>query len=130
MPSLNRINENTYDNFGTQTTRVNFARHKKIVQLQDFSVLNFRISQHVRKLIWNFTLKKHSLCQPKSVYKWQFCPQVFAGFHSVRLHRQNVHNAQGVLESKEVDVTKVEGPINDESLKEELQTCKFFLVDS
>ena len=39
-------------------------------------------------------------------------------------------NAQNVLETKNVGVTQWVGQIDDESLKEELQKCKHFLVDS
>ena len=131
MPSLNRNGKVTCENCGTQTTRVILARHGKRCS---FGTLfcdkcpNFSTSSQADL---NFHIaKKHSSSQPKINLKFQLCHQVFAGFSSLRLHRQNVHKAQGVLESKNVDVSELVGPIDDESLKEELQMCEHFLVDS
>ena len=98
-----------------KATRVDIACHKTNCSVRR---LNFHIA------------KKHSLAQPKFVHKCQICFQVFLVLNSLGLHRQKVHNAQGVLESKNEDSTELEGPIEVESLKEELRKCKQFPVDS
>ena len=59
-----------------------------------------------------------------------FFSQVFTGFYSLRLHRQQMHNAQNISQNKNVDVTQLVGEIDNECFKEELETCKHFLVDS
>ena len=55
---------------------------------------------------------------------------MFSDFYSTRLHRQNTHKTQSVLETKTKDVTQLMGAIDDESLREELETCKQFPVAS
>ena len=40
-----------------------------------------------------------------------------------------MHKARSVSENHNADVTQLVGAINDESLKEKLETCKHFLVD-
>ena len=93
-------------------------------------MLKVPTSQHIRWLISTFTLqKKHTSSQPKTIYICQLC-QVFAGFQLARLHRQKIHNVEAVLESKIIDITDLVRPIDNESLMEELQTCKHFPVDS
>ena len=49
---------------------------------------------------------------------------------SLRLHKQKVHNAQNLSKTKKVNVTHLLRGINDGSLKEDLETCKHFLVNS
>ena len=49
--------------------------------------------------------------------------RIIAGFHSLWLDGQKVHTALRVPETKEMDVTRFVGEVDDESLGEELQTC-------
>ena len=51
-------------------------------------------------------------------------------FPSLRFRGQKVHNAQEISETRNVDVTLLVGEIDEESLKEELETCKLFFVES
>ena len=74
--------------------------------------------------------KKHSFSQPNKILQVSILLSNFGGFYSLRLHKQKVHNAQSVLETKNVYVTRLVGENDDESLKEELETCKHFLVNS
>ena len=130
-PSLIRKEDITCENCGTQTSENNLFRHKKrslvgtpyCAEFPNFSTrwqvdLNFHVA------------KKHSLSQPKNVYKAQFCHQVFDGFQSLRLHRQTCAQRRKCIGDRNLYVTQLMGGVDDESLKEELKTCKQFLLDS
>ena len=104
---------------------------KRDTQLEHFNGLNEPTSQHLNTKISIFTLQEiHRLSQPKKCHKCHLCHQVFASFCSLRLHKQKMHNAQSELETKNLDSTQLVGEIEDEALKEELETCNHFLVHS
>ena len=131
MPSFARKERFNCKNCGTQTSENNLVRHKKRFSVGTLYCTKYPNFSTRSQADLNFHIaKKQSSSQPKTIHKCQLCHQVVAGFYSLRLHRQKVHNAQGVLESKNVDVTELVGPIDDQSLKEDLQKCKHFLVDS
>ena len=129
MPSLYRNDKVTCANCRTESTRINLASHKKrqlvgTVYCRKCPNLSTRLQADP-----NFHIaKKLSLSQPKKL-KFQFCHQVFAAFDHLRLHRQKVHNAHNASGTKQVDAAHLVGQIDDESLKEELETCKHFFVE-
>ena len=111
--------------------RVNLARHKRSCSFGTLCCPKCPNISTRSEAALNFLIaKKHSLPQAKNVYKFQFCHHAAAGFYSLRLQKQKVHNAQNVSEIRNVDVTQILGGIDDESVKEELETCQQFLVDS
>ena len=80
---------------------------------------------------FNFHLaKKHNFSNAKEYQKGQFCHQVFPGFYALRLDKQKVHDAQNGPETKLAVVTQLMREVHYETLKEELETCKRFLLDS
>ena len=88
------------------------------VQLELLIKLVLPKPQHVRKLMSAFTWEK------------KLCRHLFVGFFSLWWHTQKVHNARKVLERKNVDMTLFLRDIDNQSKKEELKTCKHFLVDA
>ena len=48
----------------------------------------------------------------------------------MREHRRKEHEAQRGSRARNVDITQLMEVVDDKSLKEELRTCKHFLVDS
>ena len=48
----------------------------------------------------------------------------------MREHKRKEHGAQRGSGAQSVDVAQLMGDVYDNSLKEELETCKHFLVDS
>ena len=131
MPSLNRNEEVTCKNCGTQTTKLNLARHKKrcsvgtlyCTQCPNFSTksqndLNYHIA------------KKHSAPKPEVTFKCKLCYAEFPGFYALRQHRNTQHGTQIGSGTRNVDVEHIVGDVEDHSLREELRSCQHFLVDS
>ena len=131
MPSLYRYEKFTCENCGTQTTKLNLARHKKscsadtlfCTQCPNFStksqnVLNYHIA------------KKHSAPKLDVTFKCKLCYQEFPGFYALRQHRNTQHGRQIGSGTRDVDVEHIVGDVEDQRLREELRSCQHFLVDS
>ena len=131
IPSFNRKDIVTCDNCEKQTTRVTFARRKRSCSFGKLHCPKCLNISTCSQADINFHIaKKRSLSQSKNVNNCHFCHQFFADFCCLRLHKQNVHNVQGLLESIKVEATEMAGATTDESLSEKLQKFKHFLVDS
>ena len=131
MPSLNRNEKITFENCGTQTTKLNLARHKKrcsvgtlyCTHCPNFSTksqndLNYHIS------------KKHSAPKTEVAFKCKLCYQEFPGFYALRQHRITQHTMQIGSRTRDVDVEHIVGDVEDHKLREELRSCKHFLLES
>ena len=131
MPSLNRNEKVTCENCGVQITKLNLARHKKscsagtlyCTQCPNFFTksrddLNYHIA------------KQHSAAGPSKTYKCNLCHAEFPGFYALRQHKNTQHGTQIGLGASNIDVEDILGDADDQSLREELQSCKHFLVDS
>ena len=131
MPSLNR-NENTNcENCGTQTTRLNFARHKKRCSVGSFicsSRTNFSTKSRAEM---NFKIaQKHSKATAMFIHNCTKYDKDFHSFHNLRERKRNEHVARRGSKAQKVDVAQVMGDVDGNSLKENLEACKHFLVDS
>ena len=128
MPALDRNEKITCDKCGTQTTKKNIVRHKARCsagtlycnQCRNFSTksrddLNYHIA------------KKHATPRVKTTHKCEICFKEFPGFYALRQHKTSGHGIQ--LKSVEFDVNNLLED-NDADLKEELQACQHFLVES
>ena len=131
MPLLVRKEKNTCENCGTQTTRNNIVRHKKIcsvgtlycTQCPNFSTKSQNdLNYHI--------VKKHSAPKLDTTFKCKLCFQEFPGFYALRQHRNTQHGTQIGSRTKDVDLEYIVGDVEDHSLREELRSCQQFLVDS
>ena len=131
MPSVIRKEKITCEICGTQTTRNNIVRHKKgcsagtlyCNQCPNFSTLsqddlNFHIA------------KQHNVAGPSKTYKGKLCHAEFPGFYALRQHRNTQHGRQIGFGASNIDVEDIVGDVDGQSLREELQSCRHFLVDS
>ena len=131
MPSLNRNEKVTCENCGVQITKLKLARHKKScsagtlygTQCPNFSTksrdhLNYHIA------------KKHSVPRPSTTYKCKFCHAEFTGFYAQRQHKNTQHGTQIGFGANNIDVEDIVGAVDDEGLREELESCKHFLPDT
>ena len=131
MPPLNRNEKVKCENCGTQTTKLNLARHKCscstgtlfCTQCPNFSTksqddLNYHIA------------KKHSTAKLDVTFKCKLCYQEFPGIYALRQHRNTQHRMQIGSRTRDVDVEHIVGDVADHSLREELRSCQHFLVDS
>ena len=128
MPALDRSVKITCGNCGTSVTKKHLSRHKShctggtlyCANCPNFSTklrddLNYRIA------------KKHATPPLKSTHKCKICFREFSGFYGLRQHKISEHGLQ--TKSVEVDVSNLLED-DDADLKEELQACQHFLVDS
>ena len=129
--SLNRNEKGLSENWGTQTTKLNLARHKKrcsvgtlfCTQCPSFSTksqndLNYHIA------------KKYSAPRPDITFKCKLCFHEFPGFYALRQHRNTQHGMQIGSGTRDADVEHIVGDVKDHRLREELRCCQHFLVDS
>ena len=121
----------TCDIYGTPTTKLNLARHKKRcsvgtlfrTQCPNFSTksqndLNYHIA------------KKHSARKPEVTFNCKLCYRKFTGFYALHQHRNSHYGMRIGSGTRDVDVEHILGDVEDHSLRKELRFCQHFLVDS
>ena len=131
MPSLNRSEKVTCENCGTQTTKLNFARHEKrcsVGTLYCTQCPNFSTKTQ-NDLNYQFA-RKHSAPKPEVSFTSKLCYQEFPGFYALRQHRNTQHGTQIGSRTRDVNLEHIVGDVEDHRLREELRSCQHFLVDS
>ena len=71
--------------------------------------------------------KNYATPRVKNTHKFKICFKEFSGFYALRQHKTSEYGLQ--MKSAELDVSNVLED-DDADLKEELQACQHFLVDS
>ena len=131
MPSFNRNEKVTCENFGTQTTKLNLARHKKRCSVGTLYWTHCPNFSTKSQIDLNYHIaKKHSAPKPEVNFKYELCYAEFPGFYALRQHRNTQHGTQIGSGTRDVDMEHIVGDYEDHSLKEELRSCQHFLVDS
>ena len=131
MPSLNRNEKVTCENCGTQTTKLNLARHKKrcsVGTLYCTHCPNF--STKSQNDLHYHIAKKHSAPKPDITFKSKLCYAEFPGIYALRQHKNTQHGTQFGFGATNIDVEDIAGDVDDQSLREELESCKHFLTDT
>ena len=131
MPSLIRKEKITCEHCGAQVTRNNIVRHKKRCSAGTLSCpkcpnfftksrdgLNYHIA------------KKHSVPRPSIANKCKLCHAEFPGFYALRQHKNTQHGTQIGFGASNINVEDIVGDVDDQSLREELESCKHFLTDT
>ena len=131
MPSLNRNEKITCENCSVQITKLNLARHKKrcsagtlyCTQCPNlFTKSRDDLNYHIAK--------QHSAAGPSKTCKCNLCHAEFPGLFALRQHKHTQHGKQIGFGASNIDVEDLVGDVDDQSLREELQSCRHFLVDS
>ena len=121
----------TREHCGTQFTRNNFVRHKKgcsagtlyCTQCTNFSTLSQDdLNYHVAK--------KHSVPRPSITYKCKLCHAEFPRFNALGQLKKSQHGTKIGFGASNIDVEDIVGDVDDQSLREELESCEHFLTDS
>ena len=131
MPSLNLNDKVTFENCGVQITKYNLARHKKSCfagTLYFSKSLNF--STKSRDNLNYHIAKQHSAAGPSKTYKCKLCYAEFPGFYALRQHKNTQHGTQIGFGARNIDVEEIVRDVDNQSLREELQSCRHFLGDS
>ena len=121
----------TCENCGDQITQLNLARRKSrcsggtlyCTQCPNFFTksredLNYHIAE------------QHSAAGFSITYKCKLCHAEFPGFYAIRQHKNIQHGTQIGFGASNNVVKDIGGDVDDQSLREELQSCIHFLVDS
>ena len=74
--------------------------------------------------------KQHSAAGSSNTIKCKLCYAEFPGFYALCQHKNTQHGRQIGFGASNIDVEDIVGDVYDQSLREELQSCKHFLVDS
>ena len=74
--------------------------------------------------------KKHSAAGAKNNHTCKKCSIEFPSFYSLRHHKQRYHTEETTSTGEEVEIQSLVDAGDNKNLKEELQPCKYFLVDS
>ena len=131
MPALDRNVKVTCENCGTSVTKHKISRHKSrcsggtfyCQKCPNFSTKSGNDSNY------HFA-KKHSRPRPSITYKCKLCHAEFTGFYALRQHKNTQHGTQIGLGANNIDVEDIVGAVDDQSLREELESCKHFLTDT
>ena len=74
--------------------------------------------------------KQHSAAGPSKTYKCKLCYAEFPGLYALQQHKNTQHGTQIGFGARNIDVEDIMGDVDDQSSREELQSCRHFLVDS
>ena len=74
--------------------------------------------------------KKHSVPRPPITNKCKQCQAEFPGFYVLRQHKNTQHGTQIGFGASNIVVEDIVGDVDDQSLREELESCKLFLTDT
>ena len=128
MPAWDRNEKITCDNCGTQTTKKNIVRHKTRCSAGKLYCTQCPNISTTSTVDLNYHIaKKHATPRVKNTHKCKNCLKEFSGFYALRQHKTSEHGLQ--MKSVELDVSS-HFEDDDADLKEELQACQHFLVDS
>ena len=131
MPAVDRNVKVTCGNCGISVMKYHLSRHKSRCSggtLYCTQCPNF--SSKSRDDLKYHIAKQHSAAGPSITYKCKLCYSEFPGFYVLRQHKSIQSGTQIGFGASNIDVEDIVGDGDDESLREELQSCKHFLVDS
>ena len=130
MPALERNVKVTCENCGTSVTKKHLFRHKSSCSGGTLSCPKcacfFTKSRDVLKY---HIAKKHSAAGPKNNHTCKECSIEFPSFYSLRHHKQRYDTAETTPSGEKADMQSLADAGDDKSLEEELQSCRYFLVD-
>ena len=131
MPALDRNVQVFFGDCGTLVTKKNLSRHKSRCSggtLYCPKCPNFFTKS--RDDLNYHIAKQHSAAGPSRTYKCNLCYAEFSGFYALCQHKNTLHGTQIGFGASNIDVEDIMGDVDDQSLREELQSCRHFLVDS
>ena len=131
MPSPNRNGKVTCENCGVQNTKPNRARHRKSCSAGTLCCTQCpNFSTKPREDLNHHIAKKHNVPRPSITYKCKLCHAEFTGFYALRQHKNTQNGPQIGFGANNIDVEDLVGDVDDQSLREELESCKHFLTDT
>ena len=131
MPALDRNVKNTWENCGTSVTKRKISRHKPRCSSGTlFCPKCPNFSTKSRDDLIDHLAKRHSVAGLSTTYKCKVCHAEFTGFFTLRQHKNTQHGTQIGFGASNIDLGDKVGDVDDQSMREELQSCRHFQVDS
>ena len=131
MPALDRNVKVTCGNCGTSVTKKNLSRHKLRCRGGTLYCTNCPIFSTTSRAHLNYHIAKKTQCsRSNNSHTCKECSIEFPSFYSLRHHKQRYHTAKTTSSREKVDMQSLADEGHDKSLEEELQLCRYFLVDS
>ena len=131
IPALDRNDKFTCGNYGTLVTEKNLSRHK--LRCSGGALYCPKCPKFSTKsredLKFHFG-KKHSVPRPSITHKCKLCLAELPGFYALRQHKNTQYGTQFGFGANNIDVEDIVGDNDDQSLREELETCKHVLTDT
>ena len=128
MPSLNRYEKVTCENCGTQTTTLNLVRHKKRCSVETLYCTQCpNFSTKSQNDLNSQIAKKHSAPKPHITFRCNISYQEHPGFYAFRPHKNTKYGTQIGFGASNIDVEDILEDVDDQSLRDELESCKHFL---
>ena len=75
-------------------------------------------------------VKKHSVPRSSITYKCELCHAELPGFYALLQHKNTQHGTEFGFGASNIGVEDIVGDVDDQSLREELESCKHFLTDT
>ena len=131
MPALDQNVKVTCGDCGTSVTKKHLSRHKLSCSGRTLYCPKFpNFSAKSRDDLNYHIAKKHSVPRPSKTYQCKLCHAEFTGFYDLRQHKNTQHGTKNGFEANNIDVEDIVGDVDDQSLREELESCKHFLTDT
>ena len=131
MHALDRNVKVTCENCGISVTKQKTSRHKSRCSggtLYCPKCPNFSTKSR-NDLNYHYATK-HSFPTPSITYKCQLCHTELTGFYALRQHKNTQHGTKIGFGPSDNNVEDIVGDVDDQSLREELESCKHFLTDT
>ena len=131
MPALYRNVKITCENCRTLVTKINLSRHKSRCSGGTlFCSKCPNCSTKSRDDLNYHIVKQHGAAGPSKSYNCKLCHAEFPGFYALRQHKNTQHETKIGFRASNIDVENIVGDVADQTLREELQSCRHFLIDS
>ena len=118
-------------NCGISVTKQNLSRHKLSCSggtLYCPTCSNF-FTKSKENLYYHFAIK-HSVPTYSKTYKCNLCHAEFPSFCALRQHNNTQHGTQSGSGASTTDVEDIVEVVDDQSLREELESCKHFSTNT
>ena len=130
MPAPGRNVEVTCRNCGTSVTKQKISWHKArcsggTLYCPKCPHFSFKTKDDLNYHI----AKKHSAPRPSITYKSKLFHMEFTGFYALRQHKNFQRGTKIGFGANNIDAEDILGDVDDQSLREELESCKHFLTD-
>ena len=102
---------------------------RRVAQLELYIIPSFPTFQHCPRMNYHIA-KKHSVPRSIKTYKCKLCHAEFLGIYALRQHKNTQHGTQIGFGENNIDVEDIVGDVDDQRLREELESCKHFLTDT